>query len=191
MHTEPLDVFDPDDGVHHPPGSGGPPVTERFSVSVGGGGGVATFEAALVRKLTDLAGRGAHCVILERTRVECHYVQALVTSVGTHIESVGGAYLESAGHELTDDQVGQLLGLGWQPPDPDDEDASQNWWYELRPPTHHETAARWLLAALVLVHGLAEDEPVAVEIFPADGQEWEWVHDPDLPGGGRIDRLDD
>jgi len=49
-------------------------VDEVFEVSLAGGGGFESFHTALVRKFTDLIGRGSHRVIAERTFAELRYV---------------------------------------------------------------------------------------------------------------------
>lgn len=181
-------------------------VTEDFLVPIAGGGGVAVFRSALRRKFADLVARGSHCVILERTLAECHYVQALLTPVGVRIEAVGAHYLEEVGEELTDAQTDLLAGWGWLPPDGDDVeldiedgeldegeddeggDYSRNWWLELTGPGSVDEAADRLVDTIVHADGLLAEEPVQVTIFPADSQDYEWVPDPDHPCSGYIRR---
>ncbi|MCD9625272.1 TY-Chap domain-containing protein [Rhabdothermincola salaria] len=186
MHTDPHGFLGEADADQRAP------VSESFLVSISGGGGVDAFRCALVRKFADLVGRGSHCVILERTFLERHYTQALLTPVGAHVEAVGHRYLEPVGLELSGDQIDELTRRGWQPPlDPDEHDgAPENWWIEEPGPHHLDATADQLLSTLIGVYGLTADEPVSVTVFPADCQEWEWVDDPTEPFGGYIDSLE-
>ena len=164
-------------------------------VSILGGGGVANFRAALRRKFAALIQRGSHCLILERTFAESHYVQAILTPVAVRTEAVGELYLREAGSELTDDQVDALERAGWlEPIHSDDwdegEGPSANWWREFGGRGYLDRAVDQLLVTLVEVYGLEAGEPVHVEIFPALHQDWEWRPDPDHPCGGELEVLD-
>lgn len=124
-------------------------------------------------------------MILERTAVESRYVQAIVTPVGVRIESVGSSYLEAEGRSLGVADVAALMANGWLPPAHDD-GWPANWWQALPGPAAVDPASALLVGALVDVHGLEPDEPVAVTVFPAAADRFEWVADPDLPHGGNL-----
>jgi len=189
MHPDPISAS----AAAGPGGSPGP-VTEDFTVSVAGGGGPDLFRAALRRKFAELTRRGSHCVILERTFVESHYVQTILTPVGAFVEAVGDTYLGPVGVELTAAQVAVLETSGWlapsEPGDDQDDGTTRNWWCELGGRGFLKRTVDQLLVALIDVYGLESVEPVHIEIFPSDHQCWEWVPDPDSPCRGELEPLD-
>jgi hypothetical protein len=110
--------------------------------------------------------------LFERTLIEAHYVQAIVTPIGARVEAVGGPYLEAVGHELTSEQVNRLLAAGWHPP----ADPADTPWGEARLPAqlvagthragHLHKTVDLLLAALIEIYGLYEQEPILFTLFP-------------------------
>lgn len=118
------------------------------------------------------------------------YVQALVSPAGVRVESVGEHYLDEPGTELTEAQRAALEAHGWiAPPGPDadpDWGWPYNWWHEVSGPGDLLTAAGMLTVALIEVHGLAANEPVAITIFPATNGEFRWEIDPSVPCGGHL-----
>jgi hypothetical protein len=183
-----------DDDPRRGPNPGGL-VRETFQVSVAGGGGLEPFQAALARKFADLARRGCHCVIIERTFVENRYVQAIITPVGARLESVGDFYLAPHDDALEPTDEQRLRELGWiEPGDPDDQDddtdPALNWWREITGPGFPADAAALLLTTFVEVHDLIDVEPVSVSVFPAEHQHFEWIDDPDHPCGGHLASTD-
>lgn len=168
------------------------PVHETFAVALAGGGGFAAFHAALVRKFTDLIGRGCHCVIIERTFVELRYVQTILTPAGARLESVGAHYLREVGDDLDARSEQHLRDLGWIEPVAVDADEGEeggvipNWWVELSGPGFVDRAVTLLLVTLVDVHDPIDVEPIAITVFPADSQEFGWVDDDAEPCGGYL-----
>jgi hypothetical protein len=162
---------------------------ELFEISFRGGGGPLPFHQALARKFHELVERGTYCVILSPVERPTRYVQALVSSAGARVESVGSLYLAND-DALSASQELALETLEWlAPPEPDDDPDWQwpyNWWRELSGPGFLENAAALLLTTLVEVHELANNEPVRLEVLPASNPRYRWEVDPEHPCGGQL-----
>ena len=178
--------LDPD---HHPDRAEPPGITAELVLRAAETGGSDGLVTLLVGYLRGLVVHGCHCVIinpLDRPEV---YVQAVLIPGAIRIESVGRGYLADSGHELSGDQMLTFVTLGWlAPPDPlADPDPAwpRNWWREVSGPRHLERAVLQLVTTLE-VHGIADDTPLTVSVFPTDHQDWSWEPDPTHPCGGRL-----
>ncbi len=164
--------------------------SEDFLVTLGGGGGPVPFHQALARKFAELSQGPSCCAILAPIDRPMRYVQAMVTNAGVRVESVGGQYLDNAGEDdLTAEQLATLEALGWlAPPEEDDPDWlwPYNWWREIPGPTAIVDSAALLVATLIEVHGLAADEPVRLQVFPANSEHYRWEPDSGHPCGGQL-----
>lgn len=127
---------------------------EVFTLRPSASGGFGAVEAALARKLAQLATRPeriAVIVVLEDWRQANLFTQTLVDrDDGAWVEAVSNTYIESPEHQLGNDQHRLLRELGFDPPD---DGVSPNHHRVFDQPTDWSTVAALLIRTMEAVYG--------------------------------------
>ncbi|MGI8940108.1 MAG: TY-Chap domain-containing protein [Iamia sp.] len=143
-------------------------LSEDFTLRPKDGGGFGMVEAALARKLWSLAPRHSRTAVIVSIKdggVSNHFTQTLVDwEDGAWVEAVSNTFIESADHQISDDQTRLLTGLGFEPPT----DEMPNHFVVYPQPVDWSHVAALVVRTLESVYGVPASAVIQVQAFTVD-----------------------